>query len=218
MAAGSTDSLARATRAALAAVGALEEVSGELCRLDSAAGDGDHGLAMAAAAEGVRKKLSANPSDDVAGLLRLAAGEFAAAGGAMGAISYVLLQAVADVVDEIQCEFLAPDVARLLFAAKQAASEFGGAGPGDKTVIDAIAAAHEAASDVARSGGTSIDCLLAAAEGARKGAEATADMVARVGRASRLGELSRGTVDPGAKSFAVALQALATAYEMEDRS
>jgi hypothetical protein len=173
---------------------------------------------MAAAAEGIRKRLSADPPDDVAGLLRLAAGELAAAGGAMGAISYVLLQAVADVVDETDYEFVAPDVPRILSVAQQAVSEFGGAQPGDKTVVDAIAAAQEAASARALSGQPPVDCLLAAAEGARKGAEATAGMVARVGRASRLGELSRGTVDAGAKSFAIALQALATAFEMEERS
>jgi dihydroxyacetone kinase len=34
-------------------------------------------------------------------------------------------------------------------------------------------------------------------------------MVARVGRASRLGEKSRGTVDAGARSFAIAMQAVA---------
>jgi dihydroxyacetone kinase len=37
-------------------------------------------------------------------------------------------------------------------------------------------------------------------------------MVATLGRASRLGERSRGSADPVATSFAVIVDALATAY------
>jgi dihydroxyacetone kinase len=41
-------------------------------------------------------------------------------------------------------------------------------------------------------------------------------MIARVGRASRLGERSRGSVDAGARSFALALAAVSDAYSTAD--
>jgi phosphoenolpyruvate---glycerone phosphotransferase subunit DhaL len=56
------------------------------------------------------------------------------------------------------------------------------------------------------------DVLRAAADGARAGADSTADMIATIGRASRLGERSRGSVDAGARSFAIVLTAVADTY------
>jgi dihydroxyacetone kinase-like protein len=55
----------------------------------------------------------------------------------------------------------------------------------------------------------------AAAEAAAGGAEATAAMVARFGKAKALGERSLGHVDPGALSTAILLGAIAAAIEAE---
>jgi dihydroxyacetone kinase-like protein len=199
----------------IAVVDALENASEGLCELDAVAGDGDHGLAMAAAARSIRSKLADQAPKDVTALLGLVATEFSLVGGSMGAIVYVFLQAVKERVPGIRSELSALDISRLLSTAQEAVSEFGGAQPGDKTIVDAISAAREAASNSARLGASTVDAVLAAAEGARQGAEATAGMVARVGRASRLGEISRGTADPGARSFAISMEALATAYARE---
>ena len=204
--------LATTTRLVIAVIDALEGASDKLCELDAVAGDGDHGLAMAGASRSIRSKLTEEPPKDVAALLDLVADEFALVGGAMGAIVYVLLQAVGQVAVELHGELSAPDISRLLSVSQDAVSDFGGAQPGDKTVVDAISSAREAASNSVLLGASATETLLAAAEGAQKGAEATAAMVARIGRASRLGELSRGKVDPGAKSFAICMEALATGY------
>jgi hypothetical protein len=37
-------------------------------------------------------------------------------------------------------------------------------------------------------------------------------MITRIGRASRLAGIGRGTVDPGVESCAISMEALATAY------
>jgi dihydroxyacetone kinase len=47
------------------------------------------------------------------------------------------------------------------------------------------------------------------AEAAEQGSEATRAMVARIGRASRLGERSRGFLDAGSVSCAIQLRAMA---------
>ena len=46
---------------------------------------------------------------------------------------------------------------------------------------------------------------------AAEGAEKTADMVARFGRAKNVGERSLGTKDPGATSISILLTAMAAA-------
>jgi dihydroxyacetone kinase len=54
------------------------------------------------------------------------------------------------------------------------------------------------------------DALMTAVEAAEQGADATAQMIARRGRSSYLGERVRGHVDPGAAAVAIWLRAVVT--------
>ena len=54
------------------------------------------------------------------------------------------------------------------------------------------------------------DALAQMADAAVNGKESTRDLVAKIGRASRLGERSRGVLDAGATSGAIILQTMAT--------
>ena len=74
----------------------------------------------------------------------------------------------------------------------------GGARPGDKTMVDAIAPAVDALEEGVRVDGVRADVLQRTSEAARAGAESTEVMVASRGRASYVGEAARGVVDPGA--------------------
>jgi dihydroxyacetone kinase len=202
---------AELTRIVLSAMTALEAGCDELCRLDSVAGDGDHGFAMARAAKGVQTKLAASQPPDPAALTKLVANEFASVGGAMGALGYVLVQALATSA-ALEEPFSASTLARLLTTGEDAVTEFGGARPGDKTMVDAIDAARAQAEECAKAGVPPAQALLAAAAGAQDGAERTAALIPRAGRASRLGEQSLGYVDPGAQTVAIVLTAMAEAY------
>ncbi len=87
----------------------------------------------------------------------------------------------------------------------------GKAAEGDKTLVDALAPAARAAETAATEpNATPAAVLAAAAQAAEDGAEATVPLVARKGRASYLGERSAGHLDPGARSTALILRALAT--------
>jgi dihydroxyacetone kinase len=81
---------------------------------------------------------------------------------------------------------------------------YGGAGPGDRTMLDALIPAVAALEQ----GG---DCA-AAARAAREGAEATARMAkAQAGRSSYLAETAlKGVADPGAVAIAAAFDAAAS--------
>ena len=80
---------------------------------------------------------------------------------------------------------------------------------GDKTLMDTLVPACDAyrgALDEGVSFGDALDVMKAAAE---KGKDSTRDMVAQLGRSSRLGERSRGVVDAGAASCCLILSSMA---------
>ena len=206
-----TDGLSLALLATRSAAATLIENRDELCDLDSVAGDGDHGFAMAAAATGVLARLDAAPPPSGEVLLVVVGEEFAKVGGSMGALLSVAAEAAAASAAEGAGTTCAESVGAMLGAAQAAIEDLGGARPGDKTLLDAMVAARVAASacDTADS---PAQVLRSAADGARAGAESTADMAARVGRASRLGDRALGSPDAGATSFALILDAVASAY------
>jgi dihydroxyacetone kinase len=94
-------------------------------------------------------------------------------------------------------------------AAAQGIVDRGKAEPGDKTMVDAWMPAVSAAKAALADGKSLVDCLQAAAGGAESGMKATAEMTAKKGRSSKLGERSLGHMDPGAASTFITLRSLA---------
>jgi dihydroxyacetone kinase-like protein len=79
-------------------------------------------------------------------------------------------------------------------------------------MVDALLPAVAAADKAAEAEGADVAAVLtAAADAAERGSESTMDLVARKGRASYLGQRSAGHLDPGARSTALILGALAKA-------
>ncbi len=87
--------------------------------------------------------------------------------------------------------------------------DIGGAQVGDKTLIDVLVPAERAFDDAVAEGQDFTGALAAMKQAAADGLEATRGMVAKIGRASRLGERSRGTLDAGAASCSMLLGTLA---------
>ena len=198
----------------LAAAEAVEANRDELCRLDAGAGDGDHGLTMTLAARAVRKALAASP-DAAAGELVAKLGlAMSSVGGAAGPIYAAGLAAVSEALRPSSAG-QPVTVAQLLVcaeAAESAISALGHAKPGDKTILDALDPAVQSLRQAQASKIDIRNALEAAAAAARAGAASTADLVATVGRASRLGERSRGLADPGASSLALIISAMTVTY------
>jgi dihydroxyacetone kinase len=201
--------------ALLAAADALEAARDELSRLDAHAGDGDHGVTMTLAARAVRQRVLAAPDASDADLIGAVAQAVASVGGAIGPLYAAALMRVGAVLRRAESEPAGISVTALLSecaeAAEASVSEFGGAKPGAKTVLDALHPAVEALRAAEADGLDPRAAIARAADAARAGADATTDMVATVGRASRFGERSRGAPDPGAMSLAVILGAMAAA-------
>jgi dihydroxyacetone kinase-like protein len=199
--------------AILAAADAIETAREPLCALDATTGDGDHGLTMTIGARGVRRQLEREGSDDPATLIGAAAAGMASAGGAIGPIYGRGLGAVADALRD----HLDADTVALARAAADAAVDavraLGHADQGDKTILDALVPCAAALAAAEASGSSLTEAASNAAVAARAGADSTASMQARVGRSSRFGERSIGTADPGATSFAIIAEAVASAID-----
>ncbi len=200
--------------AMLEAADAMDGARSELGRLDGVAGDGDHGMTMSIAARNLRKRLAALPADTApADLIRAAAASVADVGGAIGPLYSAALTSIAADVEKLP-PGATPDVTilrRAGEAALAAITGLGHAGPGDKTVVDALHPMVAALREAEAGGAGAGSAASAAADAAERGAAATADLIARFGRASRLGERSRGLPDAGATSLALIVRTLANA-------
>jgi phosphoenolpyruvate---glycerone phosphotransferase subunit DhaL len=103
-------------------------------------------------------------------------------------------------------------VVAMLRAAVEGIKARGQAEVGDKTLIDALVPLTDRLEAELQGGASSSTALAAAAAAAREAAEATADLVARRGRASYTGERSRGSVDAGAMAVAVITDRVSQAW------
>jgi dihydroxyacetone kinase len=86
--------------------------------------------------------------------------------------------------------------------------ELGGARLGDRTMVDALAPAAAVFAGRLQESDDVAVALSAAVEEARAGAAATADLTARLGRSSYVGDRARGVPDPGAHAVALWLAAV----------
>jgi len=198
----------------LAGADALESAREELCRLDAVAGDGDHGVTMALAGRAVRQNINENPDAEGADLLTRVALGAGSVGGAIGPLYATALLRVAATLRSLEPsgEQSVGHLRACAQAALDGIIDIGHAGPGDKTIIDAIGPAVRALTEAETTAASVDEAIRSATAAARAGAESTADMIAGVGRASRLGERSRGSADPGARSFVIIVEAAARSY------
>jgi dihydroxyacetone kinase-like protein len=178
--------------------------------LDAAIGDGDHGITMRVGFNAVSCKVSSLPDDaGIDTVLREAGLAFmGATGGAIGVLLGRMFMTAGLALKGRQ-EIGPVDFRTLLGAMETALSSAGKAKPGDKTILDAVHGANQA---LITSGDLEQDLsatLTLAGDAAKRAAESTAQMLARIGRASRLGDRVLGHPDPGAVSFSIILRAMA---------
>ncbi|QWF82566.1 dihydroxyacetone kinase subunit DhaL [Amycolatopsis sp. CA-230715] len=200
-----TESVAEALRA-VASVVAEHRV--ELIELDRAIGDADHGENLNRGFTAVVAAIETVPETPGAVLKTAATTLISKVGGAAGPLyGTAFLRAATKLGDRSEVD--AEAVAELLAAALEGVRARGKAEVGDATMVDALAPAVEAARGAVADGVAAV--LTAAADAADRGAESTVDLVPRKGRASYLGERAVGHLDPGARSTALVLRALAEA-------
>ncbi len=191
----------------------MEEHRKFLTRLDSEIGDGDHGTNMRrgfqAALERLENTDPASPADALKAVSMALIGKVGGAAGPLYGTAFLRASTALAGKQEIS----AKDAADALNEALAGVKQRGKAEAGDKTMVDALTPAAEAAKEVADSGGSVSAVFRAAAEAANEGAEATVPLTARRGRASYMGERAVGHKDPGAASTHLLLDAAARTLE-----
>lgn len=185
----------------------IDEQADYLTDLDRQIGDADHGSNMARGVQAISEiDLDAVPEAG-AYLKKAGMALVSKVGGASGPLYGTLLMRMGGALPE--GELTREDFLAALRTGVEALQARGKAEVGDKTMLDVWFPALEAADSAE---GSLADALAAAAAAARTGAEATIPMIAHKGRASYLGERSKGVKDPGSASSVLLIEAALEAF------
>uniref|UniRef100_A0A8C5BT84 Triokinase/FMN cyclase n=1 Tax=Gadus morhua TaxID=8049 RepID=A0A8C5BT84_GADMO len=193
---------------------ALLDRQEELNALDRASGDGDCGNTHAQAARAIQEWLCIHVVPGCPGqLLSVLAGLVQEKmGGSSGGIYSLFLTAAAGHLTEGLSH--AGAWANAVHAGIQAMMRYGGAEPGDRTMLDALCPAVDELLKVkAAPSGGEMAVLQAAVKAAELGAESTRDLRARAGRASYIAAERVTLPDPGAVAVAAILRAVLESLE-----
>ena len=188
---------------------AIQENKQYLSDIDGAIGDGDHGINMNKGFTLCREALDKEAGNLSYSLKTLGRILMMKIGGSMGPLYGKFFCAISKSLED-KAEIGAADFNEALQAALADIRKISPAQVGDKTLMDVlIPSAGTMASAVAegKSFAEALDAMSAAAEAGR---DSTIDMVAKIGRSSRLGERSRGVMDAGSASCCLILCTMAS--------
>jgi dihydroxyacetone kinase-like protein len=175
-----------------------------LSEIDGKIGDGDHGANMAKGFGRAAERVGDGDTLD-AGFSKLSDVLMSEIGGSMGPLYGMMFDDMASAIEGHET-IDAAAFGAMLEAGRDGVMAIGEAKVGDKTLLDTLCPAVDAFAAASGDFAARLEAMKAAAA---EGRDATKDMVARIGRSSRLGERSRGVLDAGATSCCMILTALA---------
>ncbi|WP_138758297.1 dihydroxyacetone kinase subunit DhaL [Modestobacter altitudinis] len=186
--------------------------------LDAVVGDGDFGYSLARGFENVLDGWDDVDRTDIGTFLKKIGMVITARiGGTSGPIwgtAFMRAGMTAGATDSLTGD----QVVAMLRAAVEGIKARGQSDVGDKTLLDVLVPVTDRLEAELTAGTDATHVLAALAETAREAADATADMVAKRGRASYTGERSRGSVDAGAMGVAVIIGRINEAWQTEGAS
>ncbi|MGA2642195.1 MAG: dihydroxyacetone kinase subunit DhaL [Spirochaetia bacterium] len=188
-------------------IASVRDNAASLSEIDGAIGDGDHGVNMGKGFGLAAERLAAGSCSLSEGLATIGNVLLTEIGGAMGPLYGTFFRSMARESRSFS-EIDAQVFESMLRKAEEGVVSLGNAKRGDKTMLDTLGPALEAFRGSRRGGMGFCDALRAMMKAAETGKDSTKDMVSRVGRSSRLGERSRGTLDAGAVSCWLILTAM----------
>ena len=191
---------------------AIQENKQYLSDIDGAIGDGDHGINMNKGFTLCRDALDKQSGNLSYGLKTLGKILMMKIGGSMGPLYGKFFLAIGKSLDEKdpigKMEFL--DALKAALSDIQAISP---AKVGDKTLMDVLIPSVETLEAAVAEGASFEDALDRMCKAAETGRDSTVDMIAKIGRSSRLGERSRGVMDAGSASCCLLLTTMANAIK-----
>lgn len=187
---------------------AIQQNKQYLSDIDGLIGDGDHGVNMNKGFTMCREELDKNPGDLAYSAKILSKILMMKIGGSMGPLYGKLFRGFASALEGKE-EIGISEMREALENMLSAIQSISPAKQGDKTLMDTLVPAIEAYKRAQAEGQDFIGALKEMKSAAKTGRDSTKDMVAQLGRASRLGERSRGVLDAGATSCCLILEVLA---------
>ena len=185
---------------------ALMEHTDEIAQLDQQIGDGDHIYNLMRGLEALRAMRAQLAAAELSQALQLAASKLlATVGGSSGPLWASLLMGMSRSAPR---ECTAADVATMYAAGVEAMQQRGKTGKGSKTMMDVLIPVAERFRELVDAQSSIEEILRELPKEAERGMLSTREMLALKGRASFLGERSRGHIDPGARSSQVIIAAL----------
>ncbi|MBP0590216.1 dihydroxyacetone kinase subunit L [Paraburkholderia sp. LEh10] len=192
-----------------AARATLKEHTDEIAALDQQIGDGDHIFNLLRGADALLAMRADIEAEAFAPALDLAASKLlSTVGGSSGPLFFSLLHGMAKAGAQSADALSVGDAARMFAAGVDAVAQRGKAGIGSKTMMDVLIPVASRFAELADSEAAPEVVLDVLPQVAEAGMLATRDMLATKGRASFLGERSRGHIDPGARSSQLMIDAV----------
>tara|TARA_B100000700_G_scaffold89060_1_gene100465 strand:- start:85 stop:705 length:621 start_codon:yes stop_codon:yes gene_type:complete len=182
----------------------------EIERLDQQIGDGDHIFNILRGLEEIsklRESLIDEPIDQV--FKQLGMKIMTTVGGSSGALFATLLIGMAKNYNSQSTD--QENIAKMFYEGVEAMKKRGKSGSGEKTMLDVLIPVSEILCECKNEKNSKIvaDKVKKVAE---KSMLSTKDMLATKGRASFLGERSKGHIDPGARSSQLAIDAVCNQF------
>jgi dihydroxyacetone kinase-like protein len=192
-----------------AAHATLNEHTDEITVLDQQIGDGDHIFNLLRGFDALLGMRADIEAAALAPALDLAASKLlSTVGGSSGPLLFSLLHGMAKASADSADAPSVDDAARIFAAGVDAVAQRGKAGLGSKTMMDVLIPVASRFAELADSDASPEAVLDTLPQVAEASMLATRDMLATKGRASFLGERSRGHIDPGARSSQLMIGAI----------
>jgi phosphoenolpyruvate---glycerone phosphotransferase subunit DhaL len=184
--------------------------------LDSVVGDGDFGYSLARGFEKLQAQYDELDRTDIGTFFKkvgmLVTSRIGGTSGPIWGTAFMRAGMTAGATTELD----GTTVVKMLRSAVEGIQARGSAELGDKTLLDALVPMTDAIEEALAAGASSTEVVGRAAVAARSAADATAQLVAKRGRAAYTGERSRGSVDAGATAVAVIIEQIAEVWKTRE--
>ncbi len=183
-------------------------------QLDSVVGDADFGVSLSTGFQAILDKWDTLDHSSISSfLMKVGVVITSNVGGVSGPIWGTGFMR-AGIASKDKTTLTLADLVAMSRAAMEGMMQRGGAGLGDKTLLDAIAPATDKLEEWSRRDTQdALGALQSAADAATEAIESTRGWIAKRGRQSYTGERSIGTLDPGIVAVATMMQAVAKALK-----
>ncbi len=183
-------------------------------QLDSVVGDADFGVSLSTGFQAILDKWDTLDHSSISSfLMKVGVVITGNVGGVSGPIWGTAFMR-AGMASKDKTTLRLADLVAMSRAAMEGMMQRGGAGLGDKTLLDAIAPATDKLEEWSRRDTQdALGALQSAADAATEAIESTRGWIAKRGRQSYTGERSIGTLDPGIVAVATMMQAVAKALK-----